>query len=41
MQPSHIWYVIWVFVLNYLRLVDVIAMKCLCIRFNEIINDNK
>ena len=29
------------FVLNYLRLVDMIAMKFVCRRFNEIINDNK
>ena len=28
-------------VLNYLRLVDMIAMKFFCRRFNEIRNDNK
>ena len=41
MQPLHTWYVIWMLVLNYLKLVDMIAMKFLCRRFNEVINDNK
>ena len=44
MQPldeTQPWYVIWILVLNYLRLVDMIAMKFVCRRFNEIINDSK
>ena len=31
----------WMLVLNCLRLVDMIAMKFVCRRFNEKINDNK